>query len=568
MRLVKFLLLVCYLTGVQAQSFSSSSALDVPEYRFIALEQEWRDDKSWASQLQEILNLPQDEALVQDHVIHSPGGIHITYNHLAGTGMEQQEVLFSGVKLHALSDGRTALQIYLFDLSSYPSWTDKSSPYLLASGGQMIGVTTRQIGSKTAPELAYVNAQGQTLHTHQAYRNFKDTSAHALVFLGNPVNAAGTQYGGAFVDNNDQTNDSLDHYRYQVLIPVRMENDSFYPHVDSIVLQEISGPFYGKLRSDTAYFGYDRSQQEFEVINTFYHILNYMDFLHQLGYGLIIREVKVDAHALNGSDNSRFIPGDYSLQFGDGGVDDAEDAEVIIHEYVHSMSETASPNTVEGNQREAMEEGNCDYLAKAYSRGLSDYNSYKMFSWDGHNPFWNGFILNDDRIYPDDLRGFKDGDRELWSSTLMCIHDRIGRAATDSLVVEHLYYQFPNATMGQMANVLMQLDTTLFQNRYYSRIKACMVAKGFAEWGVGLDQTQVQKPVLLTNSHNFHLGLGNLLIESQEEFNLRIYNAVGALVMEVNHVDKAELFPEDWNKGMYVLIFEMEDQIFSQKILR
>ena len=43
--------------------------------------------------------------------------------------------------------------------------------------------------------------------------------------------------------------------------------------------------------------------------------------------------IDVDCHGFNGGDNSAFNPGTNppSIVFGQGGVDDAEDADVIIH---------------------------------------------------------------------------------------------------------------------------------------------------------------------------------------------------------------------------------------------
>ncbi|MEZ4916786.1 MAG: hypothetical protein R2836_07345 [Chitinophagales bacterium] len=55
-------------------------------------------------------------------------------------------------------------------------------------------------------------------------------------------------------------------------------------------------------------------------------------------------QISVDTHGNNGADNSFFSPATpLRLIFGEGGVDDAEDADVIIHEYGHAISHFAAP---------------------------------------------------------------------------------------------------------------------------------------------------------------------------------------------------------------------------------
>ena len=68
-------------------------------------------------------------------------------------------------------------------------------------------------------------------------------------------------------------------------------------------------------------------------------------------------------------DQSVFIgnSGNSYLLFGEGGVDDAEDADVIIHEYAHAISYAASPETNSGTERRGLDEGLGDYFAAIYS---------------------------------------------------------------------------------------------------------------------------------------------------------------------------------------------------------
>ena len=90
--------------------------------------------------------------------------------------------------------------------------------------------------------------------------------------------------------------------------------------------------------------------------------------------------VKFDPSGLSGADNSHYLGGSGQLAFGEGGVDDAEDADVIVHEFGHALSDHASPLSNTGLERRAIDEGYGDYFAASYSRKFSDYNWENIFS--------------------------------------------------------------------------------------------------------------------------------------------------------------------------------------------
>ena len=85
----------------------------------------------------------------------------------------------------------------------------------------------------------------------------------------------------------------------------------------------------------------------------------------------------------------------------------------------------------------------------------------------------------------------------MWSSALMCVHDAIGRESTDSLLLEHFYYQGPNTTMAQMAQIILDVDEDDFEGRYYSPVKQCFVDAGFLNWGLSVNSLE-------TSQYNIH----------------------------------------------------------------
>ena len=360
----------------------------------------------------------------------------------------------------------------------------------------------------------------------------------------------------------------MDAQLFEVEFPVIYDNGEFILDHPKFEFKEHSFPYLNDdYALDNDSFFYDRSQNRFEAVNTFYHLTEYWSYLLDKGFDSLAEKVYIDVHALGGADQSQFDPADWSVAFGDGNVDDAEDIEVVLHEYVHSLSATVANTFPNSSQRNAMEEGNCDYLSKSYSRAINDHNSYNVFSWDGHNEFWSGYTLNSSKRYPNDLVNSTNGDRDIWSSTLMCIHDFIGREATDSLVLAHFSYQFANSNMEDMAEVLLYLDSAMFDQRNYSSIKACLVNRGLAEWGVGIDEQEVRSQVLY-DQWAFMQGLSPLHIRMDGKFKLQVFNMLGQEVLTKIGQNELSIQPYELNKGSYLLLLSSDLDHISLKVLR
>jgi hypothetical protein len=126
--------------------------------------------------------------------------------------------------------------------------------------------------------------------------------------------------------------------------------------------------------------------------------------------------IKVYAHnspTWGNQDNSSFTgsqvdgPGTGILEFGTGGVDDAQDAEIIWHEYGHATLYNQRPGISQNISQEGLGEGWGDYLAGAMSQrtiGASNYyvtvGEWDAVSYNPGNPaflrrldnaaFWHG----------------------------------------------------------------------------------------------------------------------------------------------------------------------------------
>lgn len=304
--------------------------------------------------------------------------------------------------------------------------------------------------------------------------NEPDSTVRVNIYLPDPITAAEADYGGSYIDNNDANNgdlqaalstDTLRIYweeeaaNWQLSSPFALAADftgEFEPNNPNI-----APPALQSLDSDSLRL--NRSQAHFEYFNVFYHLTRYKTYLNKLGFlNLVNYPIAFDAHA-SLADQSSFEPLGINsrLRFGDGGVDDAEDADVIIHEYGHAISNSAAPETNFGGERAALDEGFCDYLAISYSRRISNYQKEFVFNWDGHNEFWDGRVTTQNRTYPTDKTFDIYDDGILWASALAEIADYIGIESTDQIAINATYSWFPNMLMTNAAHFFLQSDTLL-----------------------------------------------------------------------------------------------------------
>src|SRR5262249_13118899 len=132
-------------------------------------------------------------------------------------------------------------------------------------------------------------------------------------------------------------------------------------------------------------FLFDRSDNDghFEEVMAYYHIDRAQARIQDLGFTDVNNRVQVanvnDFHR----DNSFYSSTDKELSFGVGGVDDAEDAEVILHEYGHSIQDDQVPGFGGGDEG-AMGEGFGDYLSASFNDNLSSKitDPACIASWD------------------------------------------------------------------------------------------------------------------------------------------------------------------------------------------
>ena len=325
----------------------------------------------------------------------------------------------------------------------------------------------------------------------------------ARVFVPNPVVALNDP---ALRDQNDSTAAVPESAYRDVELEGVEDGPLRGPHV---ALVDRQSPFIAP-PDGSAPLLFDRSADGFEDVNAYFHIDANQRYLQYLGFAgersIAAYAIEVDAHSANGTDNSFFIPsqtqlGRGTLSFGEGGTDDAEDADLIVHEYGHAIHEWISPGTFGGafsSQSRAMSEGFGDYWAySAYlaARVASGRDPFCFADWDArcagddpsqqcaYTPNTNCLRrLDSTRTMADyetsEVSGVEHRNGAIWSSALREIHQRAGKPVTDTIVLESMFTAPPSPTFSVMAQRMIEADQLLYGGTHANVICEAMRARG------------------------------------------------------------------------------------------
>ena len=412
----------------------------------------------------------------------------------------------------------------------------------------------------------------QTLHASI------DTIIHAKVFRPDPLTFLSQNYGGIYIDNNDANATWMNAAYVPVDIPATFDNltQTFYPENQWVKIDEFESPVIAAATSANADFLFDRSQTGFEDVNALYHITTFHNYLSSLGYDTLMNfPLLVDTHGQFGADNSVFNrnAGTPTLALGTGGVDDAEDADVILHEYGHGISWSANANTNFSTERAALDEGIADYLATSYSRGINNFHWDSMFTWDGHNEFWAGRTATSTKNYPlssPDI--YQTG--EIWNSAMSAIWGDLGQVVSDKLMLETLHFLSDQTTLPEAALYVLQSDTLLFGGIHSATL--CYRFQQRNLFGsdckpVGL--LAVSKPMWqIKNTLGFANNESALQIEfpSSGDYSFRLVDRYGRTIIEDAGKNKTsmQLRGNDLVPGMYWLQVQWQQDIHTYPLMR
>jgi hypothetical protein len=232
-------------------------------------------------------------------------------------------------------------------------------------------------------------------------------------------------------------------------------------------------------------FLFDRSSDGFSETEGYYAFDYAERYIQSLGFTNVNNRQQVFSVNRFKQDNSFYSPNSKEITLGLGGVDDAEDAEVIWHEYGHSIQDDQQPGFGPGPESGAMGEGFGDYWAGTVGAQLSGgFQDTCLMEWDA--TFYSATNppclrrLDGTKHYPEDVAGEVHDDGEIWSAALWQIRGAIGATRADRLVLQHHFLTGPDPTFNQAADALVTAAIALgYTNTQVNSIRTILRNRGF-----------------------------------------------------------------------------------------
>jgi hypothetical protein len=402
-------------------------------------------------------------------------------------------------------------------------------------------------------------------------KDINTSKANASVFNPDPITSAHVEYGDPYFHNHGATNPSLEAEQINVKIDCKVDgNGIYYLENNFVKIENWESPNWNVVTSTNGNFNFTRDQIGFQQVNAYYHISEMKKYLNSIGFEDAVNyQIRVDADAENGDDNSHFSPlgrqgeltfGAYYLAGSKGQehVPDAEDAEVVIHEYGHAITNSYSSATGT-NERRCLEEATADYFAVSYSKAIDDYNWDKIFKWDAHNEFWDGRMATSNLCYTN-IYSFPSNDyykySGVWTAPLMDLYGELGKETTDKLVLHTVRAYYSNTTMEQAALIMMSMDST-----FNSHKNSMVIFNTFKKYCILNDShlandDYTMSRIKIINSKAFAQG-GEMKIDFGYLFTgeIKIYDINGVNILNTKIISKKDFSfnSENLNSGIYLI---------------
>ena len=244
------------------------------------------------------------------------------------------------------------------------------------------------------------------------------------------------------------------------------------------------------LEVDGSFPAWHRDADQFEQVMGYYWVTTAQEYLQSLGFGRALRPVNQRQVELRinqyGGDNSFFREDQANITFGKGGVDDAEDAEVVVHEYGHSVQDGQVPGFGTNLESGSIGEGFSDYFAVVVSSWAAGVPTKTpeacVADWDSVS--YTRRVphclrrLDGTKMYPRDVVGEVHADGEIWSRALWDIRSALGDTTATTLIVDAQFDFAKDTSFRDAALATVAAADRLYGNKAESATRAAFQARG------------------------------------------------------------------------------------------
>jgi zinc metalloprotease ZmpB len=299
------------------------------------------------------------------------------------------------------------------------------------------------------------------------------------VFFPNPVASLQDQ---SLTDQKDEDYAALQP-AYRIVTLTNLDGSGFLAGDWANVTSETGDPAF----SGDNTFLYGRADDRFEQVMGYFWVTEAQKYIQSLGFGAGRRPINKESQDLRinqwGVDNSFSWDKKDLLRFGKGGVDDAEDAEVIVHEYGHAIQDSQVAGFGVGSEAGAIGEGFGDYWAVTVSAVVAPTpDPACVADWDSVS--YTSRVphclrrVDTDLHYPEDRDGRVHHDGQIWSRALWDIRQSLGNVKADTIILEAQFDFAPDTTMPAAASATVAAAGRLYGNSTANRVRAAFEARG------------------------------------------------------------------------------------------